>query len=809
MMSVAHAAIPDSERAVLTNLYESTQGSQWLVSTNWNGPPGTECSWFGVTCDGAQTHIVSVQLISNELTGPLPALEGLTELRSFDVHTEWTNLWPNYNHVSGSIPPLAGLRHLQTFSVAFNQLSGPLPELTGLIELRSFDVHANALTGSIPMLSGLTSLESFDVSNTLISGIIPPLNALTQLQVFLAENTSLTGSIPDLSGLANLQIFDVSGSTLDGSIGSLSGLTSLEGFDAQWCRLTGPIPSFRDSANLTTLDLSHNRLSGPIPAFPAARYLWLVDLSFNQLTSIPSLAGLVSLEFLWLNDNRLAGTIPSLLGLSSLVVIDLDDNALSGAIPALTGQGFLQLQTFNATGNQLTGPIPSLAGLSTLIEFAVGDNRLTGHLPNFDGLGVTSLQGFSADHNALTGAIPNLSDVPYLSYFNVSGNQLTGSIPSLGSVPRMADFRASNNRLTGSIPDLSALMFLARFDVGFNQLTGSLPATAPSAQLSAAPLSTLCPNRLTPSTSALWDEAVGYAPWYRACAQQYVNLDQFGLTGAWYNVNDSGKGILFDVMPDRVGPGVGVIFGGWFNYLCSPDTGCPVNADEPIQLQQWFSVQGEMDASQPYAMLGIYESRGGNFDAPPAVGATQVGFVSIAFEDCTHGILNYHFADGRYPDSAIPLTRLTSNTACTPDGNANPAPSNTLLSGAWYDAQTGGQGLIFDISAAQNALFAGWYTYASDGSQGEPREGQRWYTLQTTFAPGATSFNDVTIYQSTGGAFDGPADIDTVPVGSANLSFQSCTAMTVDYTFTAGENAGRSATQHLIRLSSAPTGCGI
>ena len=67
-----------------------------------------------------------------------------------------------------------------------------------------------------------------------------------------------------------------------------------------------------------------------------------------------------------------------------------------------------------------------------------------------------------------------------------------------------------------------------------------------------------------------------------------------------------------------------------------------MNAAEPVQLQQWFSVQGEMDASQPYASLGIYESRGGNLDAPPAIGATEVGVISIAFEDCTHGVLNYH-----------------------------------------------------------------------------------------------------------------------------------------------------------------------
>lgn len=811
-VSSAHAAIPASERDVLTNLYQSTQGSEWIVSTNWNGAPGTECSWYGITCDGAQTHVVGVALTSNALNGPLPALGALTELQVFDIHNDPQDfdIAPDsVNHVSGSIPALAGLTHLVAFRASSNQLSGPIPQLAGLTNLQVFDVHANGLTGSLPALAGLTRLQQLDVSFTSISGPIPPLSTLTQLQNFIAEYTQLTGSIPDLSGLGNLQTFDVSESTLDGGIGSLNGLVSLVKFDASWCQLKGPIPAIHDSVNLAVLDVSHNRLSGPIPAFPSSTSLWYIDLSFNQLSSIPSLSGLVNLEFLRLNDNALTGTIPSLSGLASLLIIDLHDNALSGPIPALSGQGLLQLQTFDATGNQLTGPIPSLAGLSTLIEFLVGDNRLTGHVPSLAGQGLNNLQGFAADHNELSGSIPAFSGTPFLSYFNVSGNALTGSIPSFSQVPRMADFRASSNLLTGSIPALSSLTILKRFDVGFNELTGSIPATAPSAPLSTAASSTLCPNRLTHSPSTSWDDAVGYSPWYRSCAEQYVNLDQIGLTGSWYNVDDSGKGIVFDVMPDRVGPGAGVMFGGWFNYLCSHDLGCPVNATEPVQLQQWFSVQGEVDASQPYASLGIYESRGGNFDAPPAIGATPVGVVSIAFEDCTHGVANYHFANGRYPDKAIPLSRLLANTSCTPEGNVVPAPSNALLSGAWYDAEKSGQGLVFDISAAQDAFFAGWYTYAVDGSLGDPREGQRWYTLQSAFAPGATSFDDVPIYQTTGSDFDAPTDVHTVPVGKANVSFESCTAMTVSYTFTAGENAGRSATMHLVRLSSAPPGCGI
>ena len=67
--STTQAAIPASERAVLTNLYVSTNGVSWPSKTNWNGPVETECSWYDVSCDGAQSHVVGIHLYRNDLIG--------------------------------------------------------------------------------------------------------------------------------------------------------------------------------------------------------------------------------------------------------------------------------------------------------------------------------------------------------------------------------------------------------------------------------------------------------------------------------------------------------------------------------------------------------------------------------------------------------------------------------------------------------------------------------------------------------------------------------------------------------------------
>ena len=80
--STAQAAIPASERAVLLDLYASTNGASWTKKTNWNGPVGTECSWYGVSCDGTQSHVTGIYFtIGNNLVGTLPSLSGLTALQ--------------------------------------------------------------------------------------------------------------------------------------------------------------------------------------------------------------------------------------------------------------------------------------------------------------------------------------------------------------------------------------------------------------------------------------------------------------------------------------------------------------------------------------------------------------------------------------------------------------------------------------------------------------------------------------------------------------------------------------------------------
>ncbi|MDP4029149.1 MAG: hypothetical protein Q8P42_09315 [Gallionella sp.] len=96
--------IPASERQVLLDLYASANGTGWTMNTGWGGAAGTECTWFGVTCDATLSHITEIQLRTNNLAGTLPSISGLAHIQVFRVLG---------NQLTGSFPSVSGLTSLK------------------------------------------------------------------------------------------------------------------------------------------------------------------------------------------------------------------------------------------------------------------------------------------------------------------------------------------------------------------------------------------------------------------------------------------------------------------------------------------------------------------------------------------------------------------------------------------------------------------------------------------------------------------------------------------------------------------------
>ncbi|MEN1726882.1 MAG: hypothetical protein AAGJ52_00455 [Pseudomonadota bacterium] len=153
-------------------------------------------------------------------------------------------------------------------------------------------------------------------------------------------------------------------------------------------------------------------------------------------------------------------------------------------------------------------------------------------------------------------------------------------------------------------------------------------------------------------------------------------------------------------------------------------------------------------------------------------------------------------ADGRtlFLNDSIRLgddTEVAPNVVRRIDLSDQPeAPAINLgMSGAWFEPETAGSGMFFDVIADQRLMFVGWYTWADDsaGSMisidniGSSR--QRWLTALGDYN-GSTA--DLVLYQSTGGYFDAPDDVQNEPVGTLQIAFLSCTTARADYVMNSG-----------------------
>ena len=302
------------------------------------------------------------------------------------------------------------------------------------------------------------------------------------------------------------------------------------------------------------------------------------------------------------------------------------------------------------------------------------------------------------------------------------------------------------------------------------------------------------------STLSVVANGIASAPVNVTVVAAGINLDQHGITGSWYNPVTSGQGFEIEVYPDAVGAGQGIFFAGWFTYDVNATGG-----------RRWYALSGNVSNSNPVANLDIFANDGGNLNAPPALSdGSSLGRATITFSDCNTGTLTYQFTDGSGRSGTIPMVRIAPNVTCGSSGDNGTAPSDYLLSGSWYNPATSGQGLIFDINPSVNNLFAAWYTFKPNGQQIGGGASQDWYTLYTNeFKPGMTSIQNVGIYENSGGVFDSAPSTASAPVGTANVAFQSCGAMTVNYTFTSGENKGQHGTLNLTRAGPTPQGCGL
>ena len=277
------------------------------------------------------------------------------------------------------------------------------------------------------------------------------------------------------------------------------------------------------------------------------------------------------------------------------------------------------------------------------------------------------------------------------------------------------------------------------------------------------------------------------------------DLNQHGLTGSWFEAATSGQGIELEVFPNLIAPGTSLIQGAWFTFDGAPAGG----ADR----ERWFTFNGNGHSGNTSVPVTIFRNTGGNFNAAPMTQPSIVGTGTLSFADCSSATLAYSFSDGSGHTGSIALTRLTPNVTCTV-GTAPATNADFALSGNWFDAATSGQGFVVDVNPVSPAVFLTWYSYAPAG-QALGAAGQRWFVgLLKPYVVGSRSFT-LPLFETTGGVFDQPTNPapTSTQVGTATLTFASCTSAQLSFNFTGGSSGGRSGAVSLARVGPVPPGC--
>ncbi len=161
-----------------------------------------------------------------------------------------------------------------------------------------------------------------------------------------------------------------------------------------------------------------------------------------------------------------------------------------------------------------------------------------------------------------------------------------------------------------------------------------------------------------------------------------------------------------------------------------------------------------------------------SFSSPNGIAVSDDGVIYVNEADSTAGA-TLNFSTFPLNPSRIRAITLDDEVAINPG-----------LNGSWYNPQTDGQGLLLDVIASQQSLFAAWFTFERPDHQFSPNDtGARWLTAFGSYA-GATA--TLSIQNSTGGVFSAPSQVIGTDVGTATLNFVSCTQASLEYAIDGG-----------------------
>lgn len=264
----------------------------------------------------------------------------------------------------------------------------------------------------------------------------------------------------------------------------------------------------RTSNRVTAIQIGKKGISGTLPPyFGNLTFLTKFEVMENHLTGpIPSLAGLKSLETVYVNDNDFT-SIPAdfFTGLTSLRHVSLDNNPfVSWQIPSSLTNATL-LEDFSAVNCSLDGKISDFLWGQTfpsLTSLKLSANSLVGELPmsfSESRVQILMLNG-QKGNKKLSGSISVLQKMTALTNVTLQGNNFSGPIPDFSGLVSLKSFNVRENQLTGIVPSFfTELQSLSDVALGNNLLQGPTPRFKAYIKLDMSGLNSFCLD--TPGTS--------------------------------------------------------------------------------------------------------------------------------------------------------------------------------------------------------------------------------------------------------------------------------------------------------------------
>lgn len=407
-------------------------------------------------------------------------------------HITWMQLSQNHlNQLPTDIAKLTNLKMLRLFSNKLEYFPSEIGSLTKLIILDSGKNCIKKICPEIGLCSSLTELnlqwnqieeipesfgslvklKSLNLYINKLNDLPNAIGELIQLEDLDLSHNKLKKLPKSLGKLENLRNLSIVGNQFTKLPREMSNLKSLRKLDLR-CNYISSYPDELCNLSIQSLFLRNNKITKLSKEFGSLSQLTECHMEENEISVLPdSIGNLKNLRLLRIFDNRLEIITKSIGNIENLMELDLSKNKITLLPKEL--KSLKNLEKLYLSYNRFT-KIPSCIGkLEKLRDFEIMCNQIE----NLDKKvflslsNITSLTRLNFNQNLISTIPDELFNITSLETIEFASNRiqfLSENISNLGN--RLTFLNVSHNLISTLPKNLSKLKELRRLYLSFNKL---------------------------------------------------------------------------------------------------------------------------------------------------------------------------------------------------------------------------------------------------------------------------------------------------------------------------------------------------